>query len=103
FVIQDYAKQIYIRCLGPSLAAFGVQGAISNPAIQLFQGQTLLLENDDWQTTPNNAAISATGSPPLNPKDAALMTYLEPGNYTVVVRGVNNATGVALIEINEVK
>ena len=103
FVIRDYAKHVYIRCLGPSLSIFGVSGALADPTIQLFSGQTVIAQNDDWGAAPNIAEINATGTPPFHPRDSAIMTYLEPGNYTVVVRGVGNATGVALIEVNEVR
>ena len=103
FIVQDAPKLVYVRCLGPSLAALGVPGALSDPTIQLFSGQTVLSQNDDWESSANPFDMRATGSPPLHPKDAGLLVRLEPGAYTVTVSGVGNATGVALIEVNEVR
>jgi len=53
--------------------------------------------NDDWQDSQKDE-IEATGVPPANPKESALLTALFPGNYTAIVRGVGNSLGVALVE-----
>jgi len=96
-----------IRAVGPSLTAFGVPGALDDPFLQLYQGETLLHENDDWDT-PSAAqpalrgAATAVGAFPLTVRrDAALLITLPPGAYTAKVTGYNGATGVALIEVYE--
>ena len=54
--------------------------------------------NDNWPDAPNAAEIQSTGlAPPDNHESAILMT-LPPGNYTTVVRGVGNTTGIGLAE-----
>lgn len=103
FIVADYAKLVYIRVLGPSLAGFGVPSAIADCKVDLFMGQSSLASNDDWGTNSNVSEIHATGSPPIHPKDCALLVRLEPGAYTAVVSGVGGATGVALVEVNEVR
>jgi hypothetical protein len=97
---------LLIRGIGPGLTAFGVSGVLADPQIAIFSGSTQIASNDNWETGTSTAAqISAAtaqvGEFPLSPgsKDAALLITLQPGLYTVVVTGVGNTTGVALVEI----
>jgi hypothetical protein len=59
----------------------------------------LLVANDDWQSSPDAAAIQATTIPPTNAKESAILRTLPPGAYTAVMRGVNGGTGIGLVEI----
>src|SRR5207247_3274677 len=54
--------------------------------------------NDNWQTSAQASEISASGLAPRNPLESAIVATLQPGNYTAIVRGVNNTTGIALVE-----
>ena len=104
FVISGTArKKVLITARGPSLAAFGVSGAMANPKLELFAGQTKIVENDDWQTNPAGviAEIQATGIAPADPRESALLVTLNPGVYTAIVSGVDNGTGVAIVEVFE--
>jgi hypothetical protein len=58
----------------------------------------LLRSNDDWQQATNASDIQATGLAPSNSKESAVLLSLPAGNYTSVVRGVNNTMGIALSE-----
>jgi hypothetical protein len=92
------AKQVIIRGIGPSLSALGVQGALANPTLDLFDAnQTLLASNDDWKT--NRAEVEATTIPPSHDLESAIVTTLSPGAYTAVLRGQNNSTGIGVVEI----
>ena len=76
---------------------------MADPALELRDGSgTLLASNDNWKTRPNGtsqqAEIEATTIPPANDFESALVRTLAPGNYTAIVRGINNTTGVGLIE-----
>ncbi len=95
-------KTVVIRARGPSLAPLGVAGVLSDPVVQLFSGQTPLASNDNWQETPDVAALVASGFAPTDAREAAIYATLEPGAYTAVVSGANLATGVGLIEVFEV-
>lgn len=98
FIIRgDSPIKILVRALGPSLTSFGVAGAVSDTTIELFRGPTLLETNDDWKTT-QQGAIAATPYAPMNDKESAIVTTLNPGAYTVILRGKNNATGVGLVD-----
>jgi hypothetical protein len=102
FIIRGGPKFVLIRALGPSLSAFGVSPVLADPKIQLFQGNTLLSQNDNWQSASNVADVSATSIPPSDPKEAALLIRLEAGNYTTVVSGADNGTGISLVEVYEI-
>jgi autotransporter-associated beta strand protein len=92
-------KRVMIRAIGPSLAQF-FSDALANPKLELFQGNTLLRSNDDWKDT-QQAEIEATTIPPGNDLESAIVMTLPANNngYTAIVRGVNNGTGVGLVEI----
>jgi hypothetical protein len=106
FVIAgDSGKTVLIRAVGPTLGNFGVFGTLRDPKLELFRGTTKLHENDDWGgATPLATTFSNVGAFALTAqtKDSALLLTLPPGSYTAQVSGVNNATGIALVEIYEV-
>lgn len=96
-----------IRAVGPTLANLGVPGALDDPFLQIFKGETLLRENDDWDS-PQAAqsalrdAASKVGAFPLQVRrDAAMLITLQPGSYTAKVSGFAGARGVGLVEIYE--
>ena len=100
FIVTGGAKLVLIRALGPSLANQGITDPVlADPVVTLYRDGVVVAQNNDWQTNANAAAITATGIPPQNPKEAALIAYLEPGAYTAVVNGADNGTGVALVEV----
>ena len=101
-------RRVLIRAAGPGLAALKVAKAMTDPALALYRGATLLAENDDWSRSRSPAAAAATalragafafadGS-----LDAALLVTLAPGAYTAVVTGVGEASGLALVEVYDV-
>jgi hypothetical protein len=104
FVLSgEAAKTVVIRATGPTLhKRFGVSGALSDPVIELRrQGRgEVIAASDDWSSylTPHFASVGAFGWP-SDSRDAAIVATLQPGPYSVVVRGKGTATGVALIEV----
>ena len=91
-------RQLILRAIGPSLAAQNVANPLLDPTLELHnQNGALIQSNDDWRD-PQEAAIVASGIPPNDDREAAIVATLTPGNYTAVVRGANNTTGVALVE-----
>ena len=104
FVVRGTeSKTILIRGVGPGLNAF-IAGAVANPKLELFRGQTMINENDDWTDPAIAAAAARSGTFALTAgsRDAALLVTLPPGTYTAQVSGVGGSTGVALIEVYEV-
>lgn len=99
-------RAVLVRGVGPTLSGFGVTGVLANPQVAIFSGNQSVASNDDWG---NNAAVAQTtarvGAFPLpaTSADAAVLTVLNPGAYTLVVSGVNNTSGQVLAEVYEVK
>ncbi len=78
---------------------FGVANALGDPSLELRDGTgALVASNDDWRET-QQTAIEATGIPPTHNKESAILSTLAPGNYTAIVRGVGDTTGVGLVEV----
>ncbi len=75
---------------------------LADPVLKLMSGATELRSNDDWQSESNSDDIVATTIPPSNAKESSLLVRLEPGTYTAVVTGANDATGISLIEVFEI-
>jgi outer membrane protein assembly factor BamB len=102
FIISGTApKHVLVRAIGPSLTQFGVTNALADPVLELHgPAPFATINNDNWQDDPVQAAlISATGLAPSNNLEAAIDATLNPGAYTAVARGKNNAVGVGLIEV----
>ena len=94
-------SNVIVRALGPSVP---VPGTLPDPTLELRDSSgTLLQSNDNWKIrdsdgTSQEAAIRATGIPPPNDLESAIVATAPAGNYTAIVRGKGTATGVALVE-----
>ena len=96
FIITGNApKKLVIRAIGPSLP---VPGALQDPTLELHDAGSLLGSNDNWRASQENEIIS-TGIPPTDERESAILAYLNPGNFTAIVRGKDNATGIAVVEV----
>lgn len=97
------SSTIIMRALGPSLAALGINGALADPSLSLYdQSGSLLAANDEWRAT-QETQLEAYGMGPANDHEAALIAIPPPGPYTAIVRGANNQSGVGLVEIYQVE
>jgi hypothetical protein len=114
---------VLIRARGPSMsgAPFSVPGTLANPFLQIFSGQDVIAQNDNWQDAPScngfvcgtPEQITATGLDPCQPNpgqitsppscnlESAILITLPPGGYTAIVSGVGGGTGVGLVEAFE--
>jgi hypothetical protein len=111
FVVNGTAtRRVLIRGAGPTLANLGVPGVLADPQLTLVQqssGQTIRT-NNDWATGDDAAVIAqaatAAGAFPFanGSRDAAMIVMLPPGAYTVQLSGVNNGTGVGIVEVYDV-
>jgi hypothetical protein len=99
FIILNGATRVLLRAIGPELTAFNISNALQNPTLELRDGNGVLIEaNDDWKSN-NQQEITDTGIPPRDDRESAIVHNLVPGSYTALVRGKNNSTGIALVEI----
>lgn len=97
-VIGKNSEKVLVRAIGPSLAQAGVSGVLADPVLELHDANgSLITTNDNWRSS-QQAEIQATGIAPTDDRESAILKTLAPGDYTAVVRGKNNTTGVALIE-----
>jgi hypothetical protein len=109
FIIEGNGpKTVIVRGIGPELTRFGVPNALADPALDLHNSTgALIASNNNWQTTVISgiitsdqvSAIQNSGHAPTQPSESAIIATLQPGNYTAIVRGVSNTTGVALVEV----
>jgi hypothetical protein len=93
------AEKVIIRAVGPSLT--GITNVLADPTLALRDNNgTLLMSNDNWRDDASQAAqIIATGMPPQNDLESAIVMTLPPGPYTAVVEGKNGGNGVAVAEV----
>ena len=97
-------KKVIIRGVGPSLANFGVQGALGDTTLELHQGNSTLATNDDWKIDgqtgqSQEATIAATNLAPSNNLESAIVATLNPGAYTAILAGKNQTSGIGVVEV----
>lgn len=100
-------KKVLIRGIGPSLAAFGVDGVLVDPQLEVFDNSNKkFAENDNWGGTEDLKKsfvdVGAFGFASDSSKDAGIILTLAPGRYTAQLSGVGGATGVGMIEVYDV-
>jgi DNA-binding beta-propeller fold protein YncE len=91
------AKTVIVRGIGPSLP---MPGALADPIIEVHGSSgELLATNDNWKDSTTKQEIINSGLAPTNDLESALWGIINPGAYTVVVRGKNNEAGTGLFEV----
>ncbi len=115
FIVQrSQPKRVIIRAIGPELSAppYNIPNALANPTLELHDGMgALIASNDTWLSTIIGGIITTnqirdilnSGYAPSDGRESAIIADLPPGNYTAIVRGVNNTTGVALVEVYDLQ
>ncbi|HEY3662839.1 MAG TPA: SGNH/GDSL hydrolase family protein [Chthoniobacterales bacterium] len=95
----NVAKQVIVRGIGPSLASSGLptSGLLSDPVLELYQGDVLIMSNDNWRDN-QETEITDSGLQPTDDLESAIIATLDPGEYTVVLHGQNDGTGIGLVE-----
>ena len=101
FIIGDVeSATVVVRALGPSLAAYGVSGVLSDPTLTIYDSTgSVIASNDNWEVDPNAILVAKNGLTPPSAFESALVLHLPAGAYTAVVRGANDSTGVGLAEV----
>ena len=111
FIVQgSEPATVILRAIGFSIAALGVENALSDPTITLYDSnQQQIATNDDWAFT--GATAETVGSyhlDPPNSRESALYLTLQPGAYTVVVQSYSDRTsppqtGLGLVELYDLQ
>lgn len=91
-------KKVILRGIGPSL---NLPGKLDDPVIELHDAAGgLITSNDDWKSDQQN--VQATGLAPTNDRESAIVITLDPGQYTLVMRGKNNSSGIGVVEVYDI-
>lgn len=99
FVLGQNTQKVIVRALGPSLQIAGKK-LLDNPTLELRNGNgDVVRADDDWRTGGQESEIQATTIPPTSELESALVETLTPGGYTAIVRGVNDDTGIGVVEV----
>jgi hypothetical protein len=109
FIVEGTeSKRVIVRAIGPELAQHGVPNPLADPTLELYDDAgALIASNNTWLHTIIGGIITEnqvrdiqnSGHAPSDPRESAIIADLPPGNYTAIVRGVNNTTGVGLVEV----
>lgn len=95
--------KVVVRAIGPTLSNFGVPGALQDPTLELVTSNgTVIRSNNNWQDS-QKAEIESFNLAPGDIRESALVETIAPANYTAIVRGSGNTTGVALVEVYHVQ
>jgi PKD repeat protein len=97
-------KKVILRGIGPSLKTNGapLPGRLADPTLELYNSANVVIaSNDDWTT--NRAEIEASGfPPPTDEHESAIVKTLDPGSYTVIMRGKGNSSGIGVVETYDI-
>ena len=93
-------KRLIARAMGPSLSSGGapIEGRMTDPTLELHGENGFITSNDNWKDS-QRADIEATGIPPGDDRESAMTGSLNPGAYTLVLRGKNDEIGIAIVEL----
>jgi hypothetical protein len=96
---EDRPSKVIVRAIGPSLGAVGVSDPLLDPALELHGADgSLIFSNDNWRSH-DEASIVASGLPPSDDREAAIIATLDPGSYTAILQGAGGTVGNALVEV----
>jgi sugar lactone lactonase YvrE len=97
------STEVVVRAIGPTLQQFGITNPLADPVLQLFDANgNLVASNDNWKTT-QQALIQGTGLGPPNDLESAILITVPNAAHTAIVSGKNGATGVALVEVYQIR
>jgi hypothetical protein len=103
FIITgNTSKDVVVRGLGPSLVNSNVPAAtlLNNPFLELHgPNGSLITSNDDWITSPQRSQFEGTVFQPTDNRESVILATLQPGNYTAILSGVGQTTGIGLVEV----
>lgn len=98
-------KMVVLRGLGPSLTVSGVSGVLADPTLELHDSTgAIIASNDNWMenSAEDQMILTDHALAPTDDLESALVLTLDPGNYTVILRGLADTTGVGLVEAYDI-
>ncbi|MEY2529838.1 MAG: large repetitive protein, partial [Verrucomicrobiota bacterium] len=102
FIISGSASmgpvKAVVRGIGPTIP---LPGTLQDPTLELHDSSGMIAANDDWKTT-QRSDIEATGLPPANDRESAILRWFPLGAHTAILRGKDNGAGIGLLELYDV-
>jgi hypothetical protein len=99
FIITGNAsKQVVLRGMGPVLGNFGIANFLADPLLDLRGSGGSILANNNWKDT-QRSLIEGTPFQPGDDREAVILASLPPAAYTAILTGVNDTTGIGVIEV----
>jgi hypothetical protein len=103
FIIRGNAsKPVVLRGIGPSLTSAGLPAAslLQDPVLELHGASgALITSNDNWVDSPQKPQIQGTIYQPSDNRESVILATLPPAAYTVILKGVNNTSGIGVVEV----
>ena len=101
FMVGDVGSAtVVVRAIGPSLAAYGVSGVLSDPTLTIYDSTgSAIASNDNWLDDVNWVDVRKNALSPIDQRESALVLHLPAGAYTAIVRGADGGTGIGLVEV----
>jgi hypothetical protein len=94
------SKSLVLRGIGPSLAKSGIGDLLADPVVTLYAAdQTVIFQNDNWKEGPQRSQIEGTTFQPSDDRESVMLVSVAPGNYTAILSGAGQTTGVGLVEV----
>jgi hypothetical protein len=104
FIIgTDQPQRVVVRARGPSVP---LANTLADPKLEVRDASgNLIAQNNNWLESSDEqiAYIYASGLAPPNDRESAISLVLDPGTYTAIVSGVGNSTGIALVEVYNIR
>jgi hypothetical protein len=100
FIIQGNAsKPVLLRGMGPSLTAFGISDVLLDPVLELRGPSSSIMTNDNWVDSLQRSEFEGTPFQPSDDRESVVLGTLSAANYTALLTGKDNTTGVGIIEV----
>ena len=101
FIIGDVdSATVVVRAIGPSLSSAGIDTALEDPMLTVFDSNgAILATNDNWQDDATSLQVEENGLAPGDEAESATLLNLPAGAYTAIVSGTGETTGIGLVEV----
>jgi hypothetical protein len=76
-----------------------VPGRLMDPILELHDSNGQTITNDNWRAGGQETEIQQSGLAPADDREAAIIRTVPAGNFTAIIRGANDTTGIGLIEV----
>lgn len=103
FIVREGGSHLVVRAIGPSMFSQESSSVptLADPTLELYNSAGIrIAQNDNWKDDPATAdSLQRAKLAPGNDLESAIDTQLPGGQYTAIVRGKSNGSGLALVEV----